>query len=180
MTPVTLSIGSNQDAPQFIRRALDALHIAFGSLVVSSVYESEPVGMAGCNFLNLALLLHTEESLAAVSAFLKQLEIDNGRVHDGERFSPRTLDIDILTYGSLRGLQAGIMLPRPEITHHAFVLLPLSEVAPQMLDPESGLSYRVLWEQFSDSAQVLWPVDFVWQGRRLSRAFTRDERPVPA
>jgi 2-amino-4-hydroxy-6-hydroxymethyldihydropteridine diphosphokinase len=77
------------------------------------------------------------------------------------KFSPRTLDIDILSYDNLRGNFAGIELPRDEVTYNAFVLRPLSELAPDHCHPVSGKTYRELWAGYA-SEQKLWPVEFRW------------------
>ena len=147
---------------------LDALAAAFGQLTLSSVYESLPVGFNGRNFYNLVVAAHTQLSLADTSRLLKQIEDDNGRLRDGPKFSPRTLDIDILTYADLVGIYDGIELPREEIVHNAFVLQPLAEIAPQTMLPGSTHTYAKLWQDYDKSQQQLWPVRFVWQDKNLS------------
>lgn len=170
MVTVTLSIGSNVDAARHTRAALDALRERFGTLILSRVYESEAVGFAGSNFLNMAVALHTDLPLADLSRWLKQLEDEHGRRRDQARFSDRTLDVDILTYDGLTGEHAGMTLPRPEVLKNAFVLCPLSEVLPDGVHPGEGRAYRRLWQDFDRPGQHLWPVDFDWNGRPVSRA----------
>jgi len=167
---VSLSIGSNQHAEHYITRALNALRQRFLSLSISSVYESVAVGYAGDNFLNLVVVLDTAESLASLAAFLKQLEDDNGRRREQSRFSSRTLDVDILTYGDLEGVHEGIVLPRPEVTQNAYVLCPLAEIGGQLVNPQYQLSYADLWRQYDKNRQQLWPIDFFWGGQRISAA----------
>lgn len=170
MPLLTLSLGSNQQAHHHIRVALDALQTSFGNMQTSSVFESKAVGFAGNNFLNMVVAVDTHENLAAVSARIKALEDRYGRVRGGARFSPRTLDIDILTYGDYVGDYDGIVLPRPEITENAYVLWPMSQVCGGWRDPQSGLTYTTLWQQYDKSRQSLWPINFDWQGRRISGA----------
>ncbi len=167
---VSLSIGSNQNAEHYILRALNALQQRFFKLTISSVYESVAVGYVGHNFLNLVVVLNTTESLASLAGFLKQLEDENGRVREQSRFSARTLDVDILTYGDLEGVHKGIMLPRPEVTQNAYVLRPLAEVGGRLVNPQYQCSYADLWQQYDKSRQKLWPIDFFWQGQRISAA----------
>lgn len=167
---VSLSIGSNQNAEHYIVQALDALQQRFYTLSVSSVYESVAVGYAGNNFLNLVVVLETAESLGSVAGFLKQLEDDNGRVREQPRFSSRTLDVDILTYGDLEGVHAGIVLPRPEVTQNAYVLRPLAEIGGYLVNPQLQLSYADLWQRYDKRLQRLWSIDFFWGQRRISAA----------
>jgi 2-amino-4-hydroxy-6-hydroxymethyldihydropteridine diphosphokinase len=171
MVQVALSLGSNVEPGQHIAAALDALSESFGPLILSSVYESEAVGFDGDNFLNMVALGHTDLSLAALAQWLKQLEEAQGRRRQGQaRFSSRTLDVDVLIYADWQGEFDGIVLPRPEITENAFVLRPMAEVAGAWCDPRSGLSYAALWQAYDRSLQHLWPIDFHWQGRQISRA----------
>lgn len=170
MTRVYLSLGSNIRRHQHIAAGLDALAAAFGELHISSVYESKSVGFDGSNFFNLVVGIDTSLGVAALSERLKNIEDDNGRCRQGPKFSPRTLDIDILVYGDSVGVEAGISLPRAEITQNAFVLLPLAEIAGEQLHPQLQQSYASLWQVYDKSAQPLWPVDFVWQGRKISCA----------
>ncbi|WP_339858493.1 2-amino-4-hydroxy-6-hydroxymethyldihydropteridine diphosphokinase [Pseudohongiella acticola] len=170
MSLLTLSLGSNQQADHHIRAALDALQADYGTLQISSVFESRAVGFDGNNFLNMVVAVDTDMALATVSARIKALETEHGRVRGGPRFSPRTLDIDILTYADCVGDYDGIVLPRPEITENAFVLWPMSQLCGDLTDPHTGLSYATLWQRYDKSRQVLWPIDFDWQGRRISSA----------
>ncbi|MGM0632053.1 MAG: 2-amino-4-hydroxy-6-hydroxymethyldihydropteridine diphosphokinase [Pseudomonadota bacterium] len=164
---VTLSIGSNLEPDHHTRAALDALHERFGELTLSRVYESEAVGFDGSNFLNMVVALRTSLPLAELSHWIKTLEDEQGRRRDQARFSSRTLDVDILTYGDLRGEHEGMTLPRPEVLKNAFVLWPLSEVLPEAVHPGEGRTYRQLWRDYDRSRQRLWPVDFTWNGRSL-------------
>jgi 2-amino-4-hydroxy-6-hydroxymethyldihydropteridine diphosphokinase len=179
MALLTLGLGSNLQPEYHISLALDALYAHFGELVLSSVFESEAVGFQGGNFLNMVVATHTDLSLDDISLLLKELENCSGRKRDQHRFSPRTLDIDILTLGDLQGEHHGIVLPRPEITVNAYVLWPMSQVCPERIDPHSGHSYLVLWAGYDRSQQKLWPVDFTWDGRRLSLSRTHVGPPQP-
>jgi len=162
MATVYLSLGSNIDRNRHLSAGLDALVQAFGDLKMSQVYESEAVGFDGDNFYNLVAAIETEISVGELALKLRQIEDDNGRVRSGPKFSARTLDIDILTYGDRTGVIDGVKLPRGEILKNAFVLLPLSELAPDTLHPLEGKTYQQLWEAYPQASQKLWPVDFDW------------------
>jgi 2-amino-4-hydroxy-6-hydroxymethyldihydropteridine diphosphokinase len=160
VTQVFLGLGSNLEREKNIRAGLLALKNVFGDLKLSHVYESESVGFKGSNFYNLVVSLQTDLSIAELSETLKKIEDNNGRVRTGPKYSPRTLDIDILTFGDFVGVEAGVELPRAEITENAFVLLPLSELAPNELHPCLNKSYSELWKSYDKTAQMLWVVPF--------------------
>lgn len=170
MTRVYLSLGSNVQRHKHIDAALSALADAFGELIISPVYESKSVGFDGSNFFNLVVGIDTSLSIAALSEQLKRIEDNNGRVRSGPKFSPRTLDIDILTYGKFAGVEQGVELPRPEITKNAFVLLPLADIAGGEQHPLLLRSYTDLWRDYDKASQPLWRVDFVWRDQLVSTA----------
>jgi 2-amino-4-hydroxy-6-hydroxymethyldihydropteridine diphosphokinase len=172
---VFLSLGSNINRETNIKHCLIKLQEIFGSVESSPVYESEPVGFKGEHFYNLTVKITTEKSLIDLTKILKLIEDENGRVRGGERFSSRTLDIDILTYDDLCGVYDSIELPRPEIFFNAFVLLPMSDLAADYIEPKSRLSYEELWSERKNdilTKQKLWPVNFEWpQGVKGSNSF---------
>ena len=158
MAAVYVSIGSNINKEENIKGCLQALATHFGGLELSKIYESEAVGFEGDNFFNLVAKFDTQLSVAQLNQSLKAIEDQVGRDRTGPKFSGRTLDIDILTYDNLVGMVDGGELPRDEITKNAFVLLPLSEIAPNELHPEQQVSYARLWFFFDKDKQKLWPV----------------------
>ncbi|MCG7600639.1 2-amino-4-hydroxy-6-hydroxymethyldihydropteridine diphosphokinase [Halomonas sp. McH1-25] len=171
MALVVVSIGSNIEREHHVQTCLDALYAEFGELQISRVFESEPVGFEdGRNFFNLVAAFESEAGVGELQAWCKRLEFANGRRKDSPKFSPRTLDVDLLTVDALRGDIDGVELPRDEIVKHAFVLRPLAELLPEHRHPINGERYASLWADFDTDSQRLWPVDFVWQGRHISHA----------
>ncbi|MES2919179.1 MAG: 2-amino-4-hydroxy-6-hydroxymethyldihydropteridine diphosphokinase [Pseudomonadota bacterium] len=160
MPRVYLGLGSNIDRERNIRAALQALAAIFDPLLVSPVYESESVGFAGSNFYNLVVGIDTDLPVGELSALLRGIEDANGRVRGGAKFAPRTLDIDILTYGNACGEIDGVQLPRDEILKNAFVLRPLADIAPNDRHPETTRPYAEHWEAYDPARQKLWPIDF--------------------
>ena len=158
MATVLLSLGSNIDKEHNILAGIAALEQHFGSVICSTIYESEAVGFDGDNFYNLVVQLGTDEPVEVVVSILKQIEDEHGRTRSGPRFSARTLDIDILLYDELIRDDELVSIPRDEILKNAFVLRPLAELVGESLHPQTGESYRELWQRFDHSSQSLWPV----------------------
>lgn len=162
MARIYISIGSNIDAENNIRIAVHALQEHYGKLILSSVYESEAVGFEGDNFLNLVAGVNTDEDVHTVVETLRKIEDDNGRDRTGPRFSPRTVDLDLLLYDDLILKEESLELPREEIIKNAFVLLPLEEIAPQLIHPVSGDTMCDHWINFDKNSQKLWTVEFTF------------------
>lgn len=157
--PVYLSIGSNVRPVSNIRAALRELRRQFGPLRVSPVYRSRAVGFSGDDFLNLVVGLETALRPGELVDRFRALEAGQGRVRDQGRFTSRTLDLDILTYGDQRIREGRLVIPRDEIIRYAFVLRPLADLAPDDHHPELGLSYAELWRRFDAADQPLEPFD---------------------
>ncbi len=159
MAVVYVSIGSNIDKEKNIKACLQALAVHFTEVVLSPIYESEAVGFSGDNFYNLVAKFNTDLSVGQLNVALKAIEDENGRERSGPKFSGRTLDIDILTYDKLVGEVDGVLLPRDEITKNAFVLLPMKDIAADVLHPELEVSYGRLWFFYDKEKQKLWQVE---------------------
>lgn len=162
MARIYISIGSNIEAEQHLRKAIADLQTHYGELHLSSVYESESVGFHGDNFLNMVVGLDTDDDVHSVVQTLRQIEDRHGRVRTGPRFSARTLDLDLLLYDDLVLKENGLELPRDEITHNAFVLWPLAELAPQLVHPVARQTMASLWQAFDKDSQKLWPIPLEW------------------
>ena len=160
MPRIWLSLGSNQARETNLRGAVRMLREAFGPVVLSGVYESDAVGFVGAPFLNLVAGAETDRPVEAVRRRLREIEDAHGRVRGGEKFCPRTLDIDLLVYGDL--VRPDLDLPRSEILRYAFVLGPLAEVAPNERHPVLGRPYAALWTDFDRHEQALRRVAFDW------------------
>lgn len=158
MAEVFLGLGSNVAREANIGFALTKLGELFGEVQCSPIYESEAVGFAGSNFYNLVVKIETGQTVAALSKTLRRIEDAAGRDRSQPKFSPRALDIDILLVDNFVGEFDGIKLPRDEILKNAFVLLPLSDIAPDTMHPEVGESFAMLWQNFDKTRQKLWKV----------------------
>jgi 2-amino-4-hydroxy-6-hydroxymethyldihydropteridine diphosphokinase len=169
MPRVFVGVGSNIDRDVSIRAGVSDLKKHYGDLQLSSVYESEAVGFEGDVFYNLVVAFNTEESIEQVVAVLSRIEEAHGRVRGSERFSSRTLDLDLLLYGDLVASGEGYHVPRDEIPRYAFVLWPLSELAPNMVHPETGETFSTMWELFDKRNQVLEPITFEWSQEKAKK-----------
>jgi len=143
-----ISIGSNIDKDKNILASLHALEHHFGELTISSIYESDSVGFTGDTFYNLVVGFNSELGVKEVAKQLRQIELDNGRTRDSQKFSARTLDLDLILYDDLILNDGRLQIPRDEIERYAFVLEPLAEIAPAIKHPINHLSYAELWEKF--------------------------------
>ena len=144
MTLFHLSLGSNLEPDKHLRAALRELRARFGEIQVSSAYETAAVGFDGPPFWNLAAGLRTDLDMEALNDWLHALEAREGRVRGGARYADRTLDIDVVAVD-------GRALERPEL-REAFVLVPLGEIAPQVLEPQSGKTIGELRSQIANAS----------------------------
>lgn len=156
MAEVFIGIGSSINRQENIHLAIQLLQIEFGELTISPIYESEPVGFKGTNFYNLVISFTSILTIQQITKKLKSLEIQQGRPKKAVKFAPRTLDLDLLLYDRL--IDKNIDIPRAEILTNAFVLLPLSEIAPQLNHPILNESYQMLWNKFPTEQQKLWKI----------------------
>ncbi|MDZ7828559.1 MAG: 2-amino-4-hydroxy-6-hydroxymethyldihydropteridine diphosphokinase [Halofilum sp. (in: g-proteobacteria)] len=160
MERVFLSVGSNVERDSNIPAGLRALCERFGPLAVSTLYECPAVGFDGEDFYNLVVGFDSEEPVLDVHEALHRIEDRFGRDRGQPKFSPRTLDIDLLLYGERILREGRLVLPRPEIERVAFVLAPLAELAPAREHPVSGVSFTTMWAEFDGiGARALQPVN---------------------
>lgn len=164
MAEIYISLGSNINRQHYIKHGLNALTDAFGTLMLSSLFESEAVGFAGKPFYNMVVGVKTEQTLAEVATTLRAIEFAHGRCQNAKKFSPRTLDLDLLLYDDVIA-ESPAQIPRDEITKNAFVLWPLAELAGHLIHPVIGKSYNQLWQQYDKNNQKLKKVPLIWQAQ---------------
>ena len=157
MIPVFVSIGSNIDREHHIRTAVAELRTRYGTLLLSGVYESTAIGFRGDNFYNLVARFETDVPVLDLFGQLSELERGHGRIRGADRFVSRTLDLDLLLYGNLVRRGGPLRIPRPEITRYAFVLKPLSEIAPDLRHPVTGIGMAKMWSRLAAENQAIWP-----------------------
>jgi 2-amino-4-hydroxy-6-hydroxymethyldihydropteridine diphosphokinase len=145
MTPVAIALGGNLgDRRGFLAFALERLRPHLADLRVSSFIETAPVGVAPQpDFLNAAAAGRFDGAPRALLDILLAIEADAGRTrpHPG---AARTLDLDLILFGDVVLDEPGLIVPHPRFRERAFVLQPLAEIAPAMVDPVTGLTVSEL------------------------------------
>jgi len=164
--------GSNIEPRQHIRAGLAEMEQHYGTLTLSSIYESEAIGFEGDNFYNLVAGFDTPLDVYSVANILRLIEKNNGRIRTAKRFSARTLDLDILLYDDLILKNEQVDIPREEILKYAFVLLPLAEIAPDAQHPVTKQTYAALWQGLDKKGQSLWRVEIFRLGEHVGWANT--------
>jgi 2-amino-4-hydroxy-6-hydroxymethyldihydropteridine diphosphokinase len=147
MTRAYVGIGSNLGEREFlIRKAVEAMReLPRTSVIqVSSLYDTDPVGeIEQPPFLNAVARLETELEARELLWHLLLTERRMGRVRT-QRWGPRSIDLDLLFHGDEVIEESDLRVPHPEAHRRAFVLLPLQELDPEFLHPETGESVRKL------------------------------------
>ncbi|HSM07587.1 MAG TPA: 2-amino-4-hydroxy-6-hydroxymethyldihydropteridine diphosphokinase [Gemmatimonadota bacterium] len=134
---VAIGMGSNLGDPLTnLRFGLRALRRLIGDVDASPVYETVPLHVADQpSFLNACCVGWTVLSPHELLTELQEIEALAGRVRRGRRYGPRTLDLDLLLYGSRVIHKRDIVVPHPRFRERAFVLVPLRDIAPDWRVP---------------------------------------------
>lgn len=147
-----LSLGSCQgESLKLLESAIDAL----GNLPKTSVaakasfYETEAVDVPERHkdlvFINTAVIVETALSPDELSEAVHELEYKLGRIRTDERHAPRTIDIDIITYGDITSSREDLTLPHPEAANRRFVIEPIAEIRPELVLPgQSKTTFEIL------------------------------------
>ena len=141
MTRAYLALGSNLgDRLAYLQGAVNALDATGGVAVVavSRVYETEPVGgpEQGAYF-NAVVAVETTLDARSLLRLARRLEDDADRVR-AEHWGPRTLDVDILLHGDAAINETDLVVPHPRMWERGFVLAPLRDVAPDLVDADAS------------------------------------------
>jgi 2-amino-4-hydroxy-6-hydroxymethyldihydropteridine diphosphokinase len=151
-----LAIGSNlEDRQAYLEAGLAAIAALpeISIAAVSSIYETPPLGPAQPDYLNAVFAVDTALAPARLlSAMLKVEEcyLRQRQIHWG----PRTLDLDLLLYATHQMQSPSLTLPHPHMTERCFVLVPLCEIAPDLVHPSTGRSFAAHLAQLDCSAKA--------------------------
>lgn len=140
-----LGLGSNLgDRRAHLERAIRGLRERMVVVAVSRFRETEPLGGPPQGaFLNAAVVVETDLGPEGLLGVARGLEEAAGRVR-GERWGPRTLDVDLLLYGDRTLAREGLVVPHPLLRQRRFVLEPLAEIAPDWAVPGTGATVEEL------------------------------------
>jgi 2-amino-4-hydroxy-6-hydroxymethyldihydropteridine diphosphokinase len=142
---VYLALGSNLgDRQANLAAAVERLRPQVTVEQISSLYETEPAYVLDQpRYLNAALRGRTALAPLALLSFLKQIERELGRTA-GSRFGPRIVDLDILLYDNFVIDADDLIIPHPRMAERPFVLVPLAEIAPDLIPPGWDTSVGIL------------------------------------
>lgn len=156
MPSAYLCLGSNLGAREKnLTRALSLLSQEVNLKKVSSIYETEPVGYKEQPlFLNLVCRITTNLNPGGLLRLAKNIENKMGRMPSGQINSPRPIDIDILFYDNQIIKTKDLTIPHPRLADRAFVLVPLAEIAPELVHPELGKSITELASNIKGYSEV--------------------------
>lgn len=156
LTVAYIALGSNLgDREATLSSAVDQIGLLPGTrlLARSSWVQTDPVGVQDQpSFLNGAVEIETSLAPHRLLEELLRIEVGHGRRREeGSRWGPRTLDLDLLLYGTREVREAGLTIPHPRMAERAFVLVPLSEIAGHAMIPTLGLTVDEALERLGRS-----------------------------
>lgn len=151
MSTVYLSIGSNINPYPNMLNCKTELNKHFNQTTWSPVYSSPAVGMEGDDFLNAVVKVETNHSIDEVQTICDDIERKQGRVRTSNKFSSRTMDIDMLLYDNEIIENKKLQLPRAEILSAAHVLVPLVDIAAEVVHPVEKKTLKHLLDEITEN-----------------------------
>ena len=142
MNEITISLGSNVNPSDNLKRAGDLIINKFNFIKSSKIYSSKSEGFEGEDFLNQVILCDTDLTFENVIKTLKGIETCMGRKKEKKKFSDRLIDLDLLTFGEEIIKKNNQEVPHKDIEKYSFVLVPLAEICPRKIHPLNGLTFK--------------------------------------
>ncbi len=153
-TRVAIALGANLgDREGQLQQAVDALRTLLDDVAVSSFHDTAPVGvpLPQPNYLNAAVTGLTRLPPRVLLARLLDIERTLGRARPHAN-APRTIDLDLILYGDVQLDEPALTIPHSRFRGRGFVLAPLAEIAPSMVDPATGLTVEALLRRLAPPA----------------------------
>ena len=144
------------DRLKHLKEALGSIEKSIGRLEITShIYETEAWGRKDQgDFYNLAVVVDTALSPEELLHTIQGIEQKGGRIR-AEKWSPRTIDIDIILYGKKIIEADNLVIPHPHFDKRNFVLVPCMEVAGEWIVPTSGMNIEEHYEECQDECEVI-------------------------
>jgi len=161
---IFLGLGTNLgDREKNLSMAVDRIGEEIGNVIkCSSVYETEPWGFRSDDrFLNMVVKVRSSLRPSGLLGRILMIEAQLGRLRSGKGYKSRTIDIDILLYGSEVIKKEELEIPHPRIPVRKFVLEPLCELAPDMIHPVLKVTFTELLAKCGDECGVSVKYPFV-------------------
>ena len=157
MNKVFLGLGTNLgDREANLRMAVESIIENIGPVVrSSSVYETEPWGFRTEDlFLNMVTEVETKLKPSGLLGRMLMIEANMGRLRSGKGYSSRIIDLDILLYGEKIMDSKSLVIPHPKLHERRFVLVPLCEIAPDLVHPVLKKDIKTLLKECRDIGEV--------------------------
>ena len=157
MKRVYLGLGTNLGSrEENLKHAIEKIEEYIGPVVkASSVYETEPWGFSSENqFLNMAVEIETSLKPSGLLGRLLMIESMLGRLREGKEYKSRIIDLDILLYDKQIITKGDLTIPHPRLHERKFVLVPLCEIAPDIIHPVLEKSISELLKECKDKSKV--------------------------
>jgi dihydroneopterin aldolase/2-amino-4-hydroxy-6-hydroxymethyldihydropteridine diphosphokinase len=144
MARAFISVGSNIDPAENVRRALRLLAGQVRIVGISTFYRTRPLGRPEQpDFYNGVVAVETQASAVELKhSVLRAVEQQLGRRRTEDKYAPRTIDLDVLLYDELVAVAEDLTIPDPDIPQRPFLAIPLYELAPDLVLPDSGRPIR--------------------------------------